>query len=133
MNANNNDYGFSTNTDTHMIKNMEWGVVAYLSHSKYGTCTDGKCVEIGLNDDYDLTTGCGSDSSSGCNEYIMGNMVSADGKIMLTGESGFDKYLAEKYYDKYSYGTSDTDLKRGKLGDGIKEVYKGLSGMVHIC
>ena len=33
-----NQYGFITTTDTHMIKNSEWGAVAYLSHSKYGTC-----------------------------------------------------------------------------------------------
>ena len=155
MSTNNNDYGFSTNTDTHMIKNMEWGAVAYLSHSKYGTCTDGKCVEIGLNDDYDLTTGCGPDSSSGCNEYntesgmlasttqniygiydmsggmneyVMGNMVSSDGKTMLAGNSDFDTYPDDKYYDKYSYGTSLDDLKRSKLGDGIKEIYKGSGG-----
>ena len=36
MNDSNNQYGFNTSTDTHMIKNMEWGAVAYLSHSKYG-------------------------------------------------------------------------------------------------
>ena len=29
-------YGVTTNTDSHMMKNSEWGAVAYLSHSKYG-------------------------------------------------------------------------------------------------
>ena len=155
MSASNNDYGLSTNIDTHMIKNSEWGAVAYLSYSKYGTCTDGKCVEVGLNDDYDLTTGCGADSSSECNkydtesgmlssttqniygiyymsggmnDYVMGNMVSADGKTMLAEESGFDTYPDERYYDKYSYGTGGSEFKRGKLGDGIKEIYKGSDG-----
>ena len=153
MSANNNDYGFSTNTDIHMIKNMEWGAVAYLSHSKYGTCTDGSCVEVGVNNNSDFITGCGAEPSSSesseCNEYntavgmlasttqnvygvydmsgsmseyTMGNMVSADGKTMLTGESGFDTYPDEKYYDKYSYGTRENEYKRSKLGDGIKEV-----------
>ena len=153
MSANNNDYGFSTNTDTHMIKNMEWGAVAYLSHSKYGTCTDGSCVEVGINNNSDFITGCGaepsSSGSSDCNEYntsigmlasttqnvygvydmsgsmseyTMGNTVSADGKTMLTGESGLDTYPDEKYYDKYSYGTSYNEYKKSKLGDGIKEV-----------
>ncbi len=60
--------------------------------------------------------------SGSMSEYTMGNMVSADGKTMLTGESGFDTYPAERYYDKYSYGTSDDEYKRSKLGDGIKEV-----------
>ena len=153
MSATNNDYGFSTNTDIHMIKNMEWGAVAYLSHSKYGTCTDGVCKEIGINNNSDFITGCGaepgSSTTSDCNEYntsdgmlasttqniygvydmsgsmseyTMGNMVSEDGKTMLAGESGFDTYPDDKYYDKYSYGTGVTEFKRSKLGDGIKEI-----------
>ncbi len=38
MNENGNIYGFTTNTsDTHLIKNSEWGMISYLSYSKYGT------------------------------------------------------------------------------------------------
>ena len=33
----NSTYGLTTNTNSHMMKNREWGAVAYLSHSKYGT------------------------------------------------------------------------------------------------
>ena len=29
-------YGVSSSSDSHMMKNSEWGVAAYLSHSKYG-------------------------------------------------------------------------------------------------
>ena len=29
-------YGITTNADSHMMKNSEWGAAAYLSHSKYG-------------------------------------------------------------------------------------------------
>ena len=36
MNDSENKYGFNLTDDTHMIKNIEWGAVAYLSHSKYG-------------------------------------------------------------------------------------------------
>ena len=32
----NSTYGLTSSTDTHMIKNTEWGAVAYLSQSKYG-------------------------------------------------------------------------------------------------
>ena len=46
MNASSNNYGLITSTDTHMIKNIEWGAVAYLSHSRYGACTDGVCEYI---------------------------------------------------------------------------------------
>ena len=68
-----NRYGFSTNIDTHMIKNSEWGAVAYLSHSKYGTCTSGSCVEVSINNSSSYITGRsagvpGSSSASASSE-----------------------------------------------------------------
>ena len=87
MKNNNNQYGFSTNTDTHMIKNSEWGAVAYLSHSKYGTCTNSSCTEIGINNNSNYMTGCGSSSSSSssttCNSYNTSNgmLASTTGNI----------------------------------------------------
>ena len=174
MNDSGNQYGLSTNTDTHMIKNMEWGAVAYLSHSKYGTCTDETCQEIGINNNSNYITGCGSSagssSSSTCNsydteqgmlasttgniygvydmsggayDYAMGNIVSKNGTTMMSGysnayNSGYTgiiynsgnymsytgiSYPNSKYYDKYSFGTSNTGMIRSKLGDSIKEVY----------
>ena len=81
MNDENNQYGFSVNTDTHMIKNMEWGAVAYLSHSKYGTCTNGECHEVGINNNSNYITGCGavagSESSTTCNSYNTENGMKA--------------------------------------------------------
>ena len=166
-------------TDTHMIKNSEWGAVAYLSHSKYGTCTDGTCKEIGINNNSNYITGCGAaagsaesttcnayntatgmlasttgniygvyDMSGGAYEYTMANMVSPDGSTMMSGYSSsynsgytgkiYDSgnytaytgvaYPDSKYYDKYSFSTSYTSGIRSKLGDGIKEVYKGNKG-----
>ena len=32
----NSTYGLTTNANSHMMKNSEWGAAAYLSHSKYG-------------------------------------------------------------------------------------------------
>ncbi len=60
MNDSGNVYGFSTGTDTHMIKNIEWGAVAYLSHSKYGTCSDGTCSEVYINNCSSYITGIGA-------------------------------------------------------------------------
>ena len=179
MNSSGNRYGLSTLTDTHMIKNIEWGAVAYLSHSKYGTCSGGTCTEIGINNNSNFITGCGANASSlkntTCNsyntnngmlasttgniygvydmsggawEYTMSNIVSSDGTIMMSGYSSLSNsgytgkiydsgnytsytgidYPNNKYYDKYRYGTSYESRKRSKLGDGIKEVYKGSRG-----
>ena len=82
-----NQYGLSTTTDIHMIKNSEWGAVAYLSHSKYGTCTDGTCKEIGINNNSNYITGCGavagSRESTTCNAYntATGMLASTTGNI----------------------------------------------------
>ena len=200
MNDEGNTYGFSTNTDTHMIKNMEWGAVAYLSHSKYGvnrevyinnssgyytgrsggnvggstpingtytdqTSTtqynsygfytyDGYLLEYGTNtksttkDLSKVASTTGNiygvyDMSGGAYDYVMGNIVSNDGTTMMSGFSTSDNsgytgilydkgnytsyagtysYPDSKYYDKYSFGTSNSQRIRSKLGDGIKEV-----------
>ncbi len=38
MNENGNVYGFTTSSsDIHLMKNSEWGMISYLSYSKYGT------------------------------------------------------------------------------------------------
>ncbi len=44
-NAKNNPYQLK-NVDSHLIKNSEWGAVAYLSHSKYGL---GANTEVAIN------------------------------------------------------------------------------------
>ena len=45
MNEEGNIYGFNSNlSDTHLIKNSEWGMVSYLTHSKYGI--NGKEITI---------------------------------------------------------------------------------------
>ncbi len=67
MQASSNIYGLSTsrtNTDSHMITNMEWGAVAYLTNSKYGRCTNGSCTEVTINNCSSYITGIGGDSVS---------------------------------------------------------------------
>ena len=64
MQTSNNIYGLPTsrtNTDSHMITNMEWGAVAYLTNSKYGRCTNGSCTKVTLNNCNTYTTGIGAD------------------------------------------------------------------------
>src|SRR5574344_1012975 len=58
------NYGIlSTQIDTHMMKNMEWGAVAYLTSSIYGRYTDtSTCItsgcEVWINNNSSFTTGC---------------------------------------------------------------------------
>ena len=45
-------YGVSSSSDSHMMKNSEWGAAAYLSHSKYGVNR-----EVYINNSYSYYTG----------------------------------------------------------------------------
>ena len=172
ISSDSNTYGLNdSEINSHMMKNMEWGAVAYLSNSKYGRCSNGTCIEIGINNNSSYITGCGaspgSGSSSGCNayttangmlasttgnvygiydmsggawEYVMGDMVSSDGKTMQSGydlsaNSGYIgvlytggqftsgvPYPDNKYYDRYPYSSSEVSGNRGHLGDATSEV-----------
>ena len=97
MQTSNNTYGLPTsrtNADSHMITNMEWGAVAYLTNSKYGRCTNGSCTEVSMNgygekSNYTTMTGCGPISSRStsygttCNAYntTLGQTASTTGNI----------------------------------------------------
>ena len=48
-------YSYNRNLDSHMMKNTEWGAVAYLSHSKYGIDK-----EININNNSSYKTGYSS-------------------------------------------------------------------------
>ena len=50
-----NAYNYSRENDSHMMKNTEWGAVAYLSHSKYGIGT-----EVNINNNSSFITGSSS-------------------------------------------------------------------------
>ncbi len=92
-----NEYGLSSDTskvDSHMLKNLEWGAVTYLTHSDYGRCSNGSCSEIGINNyssgsgiSMQFKTGCGANAGSGssgtCNEYTttLGMNASSTGNI----------------------------------------------------
>ena len=67
MQVSNNIYGLSTDkstTDSHMLTNMEWGAVAYLTNSNYGRCASGTCTEVTINNCSTYTTGIGADTVS---------------------------------------------------------------------
>ena len=116
-------YGIN-NADSHMMKNMEWGAVAYLKQSKYGLGT----TDIAVNTNSSYYTGGGTsdayktnvaqsttgniygvyDMSGGAIEMVMGNY---NDTII---NAGFSSMPAAKYYDKYT-------IKTGKTGDATTE------------
>ena len=50
-------YNYLRNLDSHMMKNTEWGAVAYLTNSKYGRCIDSICEEVRINNNSSFITG----------------------------------------------------------------------------
>ena len=91
MNDNGNRYGFSSNIDTHMMKNSEWAIVTYLSQSKYGklgnTDFTGANKEIYKNMSNNTTTGCSLGTPSGNTENDYGCQYTYDISINGTGAS----------------------------------------------
>ncbi len=59
LNASGNPYGINNSSDPHLMKNSEWGAVAYLSHSKYGR----NGTEISINDNKEFSNDSPSDES----------------------------------------------------------------------
>ena len=116
-------YGIN-NADSHMLKNIEWGAVAYLKQSKYGLGT----TDIAVNTNSNFYTGGGTsdayktnvaqsttgniygvyDMSGGAVESVMGNYND------IISMAGFSSMPAAKYYDKYTSST-------GKTGDATTE------------
>jgi hypothetical protein len=150
----NTAYNYNRDLDSHMMKNTEWGAVAYLSHSNYGVHD-----EIRINNTSTHITGCaansttsnGSSSSTCQNQYNtpIGYLASATGNITgvydmtvseyTTGyvsgkkaDSGFSAepitLFDQKYFDVYSSSANSyTSFNYRILGDGIGEMAKAYS------
>ena len=106
-------YGTSTNDDSHMMKNMEWGAVAYLSSSIYGrytnasTCIESGC-EVWINNNENYTTGCAGSSvsaskASTCNAWNTATGVNASTTGNIYGvydmSGGAWEYVMGNYND----------------------------------
>ena len=91
MNDEGNRYGFSSTIDTHMMKNSEWAIVAYLSQSKYGklgnTNFTGSNKEIYQNKSDSYITGCSWGHPSGGTEEDYGCQYQYNVEVNGTGAS----------------------------------------------
>ena len=126
--------------DSHIMKNIEWGAVAYLKQSNYGL----GITNITINDNNSYYTGGGTgtsyktnigqsttgningvyDMSGGADEYVMGNYAKTTGSSGLT-VSG----VPAEHIDIYS-GTS---VNTSHLGDATGETagwYSDFAGFV---
>ncbi len=135
--------------NSHMIKNSEWGAVAYLTHSIYGRNRN----EIEINTNNLFYTGGGSgtayivntaqsttgntygvyDMSGGAYEHLAAyncidnnNYIKTYGWLGLTSNVPSTRY-ATKYYNTTATKNGSVIYTTGKIGDATKETYLGTS------
>ena len=144
--AGSSTYGLTTETNSHMMKNSEWGAVAYLSHSQYGINS-----EIRINNYYlnETKTGCGAETAaasssstctlaygSGINEYPQSTTGNITGVFDMSGgaweyvmgnynntagNSGFTKFPESKYYDVYTFTSTSSCTTETCGGHALNE------------
>ena len=101
MNDSGNTYGLNTDdskVDPHMMKNTEWGAVAYLAQSKYG-----KNSEVSIDDNSSYYTGGGSGTSYRTNT-AQSTTENTTGIYDMSG--GAWEYVAGYVGNGGSYGSS---------------------------
>ncbi len=141
-------YNYNRELDSHMMKNTEWGAVAYLSHSRYGINT-----EVRINNHSSYLTGYAAntkdasgsttanhpyntetgylasttgnitgvyDMSGGSWEYVAGYIDGKAGSSGLTLTEIRETYT--KYIDVYASDSSTTTYSRRILGDATGEM-----------
>ena len=142
---------YGLNRESKMMNNLEWGAIAFLSHSKYGFRN-----EVWINANSNFTTGCAFTSvnsapTTSCNlfetvngmnasttgnvygvydmaggswERVLGVMQDASGDL-IPSSSGFSTLINQeeyrKYINEYEYDTSSSTISRRLLGDATGE------------
>ena len=134
-----NSFGFvSSEVDTHMSKNNEWGAVAYLTQSIYGRCSNSTtCSEIGINNNNSFLTGYGAPAGSvtatpGTYNTTLGKGASTTGTIygIYDMSGGANEYVMGVLADtngkpRSGYDSSVNSGFTGMLKDGT--TYTGIA------
>lgn len=90
------NYALTIDFDAHIVKNLEWGALMYLTYSKYGLCKNSGCRDVYINNSSELYTGRSAGNISGSNEIQM-NFVYSD------VPDNTNKYSSSGYYNYQGY------------------------------
>ena len=117
-------YDYKRNLDSHMMKNTEWGAVAYLQHSYYGSATS-----VRINNNFDYITGyqaneeptCGwRTTNEECNRYCSdGTCNSAYPNSMLASTTGNISGIYDMSGGTYDYVMSAMSNEVNNLISGL--------------
>ena len=114
-------------SDSHMMKNIEWGAVAYLKQSNYGL----GITNIGENNNSNYITGCGSPAgskqSSSCNAYNTTNGMQASTSGNITGVYDMSGGAWEYVMGNYNKTTGISGLTVSGVPAEHIDIYSGTS------
>ncbi len=77
-------YNYNRDLDSHLMKNTEWGAVAYLSHSKYGINT-----EVRINNNSDYLTGYSATDETDQSDYPADYGTTSDLTLPYNTSTGY--------------------------------------------
>ncbi len=127
-------YNYKRNLDSHMMKNTEWGAIAYLTHSIYGKCNGTTCEEVYINNNSNYVNGYAYSNANSVKTSSTGNysgiydlsggawesVAGVTGSLITsTSEAGFTSSDISTYNKKY-YDTYSMSVER-ILGDATAE------------
>ena len=110
----NSTYGLTSKTDSHMLKNSEWGAVAYLSHSKYGANR-----EVYINNSSGLYTGRSGGNVSGSTPI---NGTYTD-QTSPTQYNSYGFYTWDGYLLNYNTNTRSSTRDLNKVASTTGNIY----------
>ena len=130
-------YGLNNNVDTHMMKNMEWGAIAFLTNSIYGryndatTCIASGC-EIWINNINTYTQGQYGPSITGCAGTSVSAGVSSSQTVCASGydwkTKGVNASTTGNQYGIYDMVGGAWEYVMGVQKDADGNVQVGSSG-----
>ncbi len=129
MSRDGNPFGINSSIiDTHMMKNSEWGAVAYLSQSKYGKYGKDKS-EVHINNCLNLITGIGADSASDS----ASSSTCTNSKNKYNGESGVKASTTGNIYGIYDMSGGTYEFVMGNYNNivgssGFQEDFFNIEG-----
>ena len=121
-----NSFGFvSSEVDTHMSKNNEWGAVAYLTQSIYGRCTSSTtCSEVYINNSREFYTG----RSGGAAGKTPINGTYTD-QTSTTNYNTYGFYTYDDYLLNYNTNTKGNKVKGKGTGASTTGTIYGIYDM----
>src|SRR5574344_579414 len=129
------NYGIdNTKVDTHLMKNMEWGAVAYLSSSIYGrysdasTCSASGC-ETWINNNSGFITGC-SGASVSADADTTNTTACASGYDWTT--LGVNASTTGNQYGIYDMSGGALEYVMGNMVDASGNYYPSKSGLTTV-